>query len=85
MSADLDPSHSSEAGCPDVDIVYVATNMAHHASWFELPELPHRYSWYLCFNTGDPSDQAFDSPVPLSQPGLLVGERSVVILRASLA
>jgi glycogen operon protein len=85
MSADLDPSHSSEAGCPDVDIVYVATNMAHHASWFELPEPPHRYSWYLCFNTGDHSEQVFDSPVSLPQSGLLVGERSVVILRASLA
>ena len=87
MSADLIPSHDtvSDADGLDIDIVYVATNMASYASWFDLPELPHPYSWSLFFNTGDPSDQIFESGLPISQTGLLVGEHSVVILCASRA
>jgi len=73
--------HRSPNGEPAVDIVYVATNMAHHASWFALPTAPDGYAWHICFNTGDNQH-----PILVDQPkvdsGLLVGERSVVILQA---
>lgn len=65
-----------------VDIVYVATNMAHYATWFELPGCPEGYEWQLCFNTGDPHSPVAENPTPFSDSGLLVGERSVVILQA---
>ncbi|MCP9808752.1 glycogen debranching protein GlgX [Cyanobium sp. HWJ4-Hawea] len=66
----------------DVDTVYVASNMAHYASWFSFPDLPAGLRWHLCFNTGN-GDQPFD----LSQPaqgdgGILVGDRSVLVLTA---
>jgi glycogen operon protein len=82
MTAEEDGRPAASASQRD-DIVYVAANMAHFSSWYELPDLPHGHRWRLCFNTGDPS-----SPVHLNQPvlegnGMLVGERSVVILCAS--
>jgi glycogen operon protein len=85
MTADLesDSSTGSISGSSLVDVVYVASNMAHYASWFDLPEAPSGYSWYLCFNTGDPSHQVVEDASPFEQSGLLVGEHSVVILRAS--
>jgi glycogen operon protein len=76
MSADQDPPSSG------VDIVYVATNMAHYATWFELPGCPHGYEWQLCFNTGDANCPVSDHPSAFADSGLLVGERSVVILQA---
>lgn len=74
---------SSDCDVGNVDIVYIATNMAHYASWFELPAPPDGYRWLLCFNTGDPANPVHASPIPLDHLGLLVGERSVVILTAS--
>jgi glycogen operon protein len=78
----LSCDHQTPAGDPAVDIVYVATNMAHFASWFALPAAPEGYGWQLCFNTGDNQP-----PILRDQPridsGLLVGERSVVILQAT--
>lgn len=67
----------------DMDAVYVATNMAHYATWFDLPGLPDGYSWTLCFNTGDSVSANMSEPAPFSEHGILVGERSVVIFSAS--
>jgi hypothetical protein len=77
MSSDL----GSDPG--QVDIVYVVANMAHYASWFELPSCPTGYQWQLCFNTGDLERPVHLTPSEFEHPGLLVGERSVVILQAS--
>jgi hypothetical protein len=76
MTSDLDTDRAH------VDIVYVASNMAHYASWFELPACPHGYQWQLCFNTGDTALPYHESPTSFDQSGLLVGERSVVIFQA---
>ena len=68
------------------DIVYVAANMAHYTSWFELPEAPHGYSWRICFNTGDDDNPAQDTLQPFVEDnGLLLRDRSVAILCASAA
>ena len=77
MSSDL----GSDPG--QVDIVYVVANMAHYASWFELPSCPTGYQWQLCFNTGDLERPVHLTPSAFEHSGLLVGERSVVILQAS--
>ena len=66
-----------------LDAVYVATNSAHYATWFELPSLPKEYCWHLCFNTGDASMPHHQPTTPYTQHGILVGERSVVIFSAS--
>jgi hypothetical protein len=78
----LSCDHQTPAGDPAVDIVYVATNMAHFASWFALPAAPEGYGWQLCFNTGD-NQQPILRDQPRIDSGLLVGERSVVILQAT--
>lgn len=63
-----------------VDTVYVIANMAHYATWFDLPVLPEGQPWQLAFNTGDSSHPVLPGDVPFSGQGLLVGERSVVIM-----
>jgi len=83
MSVDIDQTKASEQKREEVDIIYVATNMAHYASWFEIPDAPKGYSWKLYFNTGDQKDQYYQKGVLLANSGLLVGERSIVILCAS--
>ena len=77
MSCDTDGPGST------ADIVYVATNMAHYATWFDLPTCPGGYHWQLCFNTGDHTNPVQDPPCAFNESGLLVGERSVVILQAT--
>ncbi len=67
----------------EADVVYVAANMAHYASWYELPEAPKSYQWMLNFNTGDSNCQHLIYGCKLEQKGLLVGERSVTIITAS--
>jgi glycogen operon protein len=66
-----------------MDAVYVASNMAHYATWFELPPLPTEYVWNLCFNTGDIHCPFQQSPIPYLERGILVGDRSVLIFTAS--
>jgi len=66
-----------------MDAVYVATNTAHYATWFDLPSLPQGYCWHLCFNTGDASTPNHTRTTPYNEHGILVGERSVVIFSAS--
>ncbi|MBM5806646.1 MAG: glycogen debranching protein GlgX [Cyanobacteria bacterium M_surface_10_m2_179] len=72
-----------DAAHGQMDAVYVATNMAHYATWFDLPGLPEGYSWSLCFNTGDSVSPHMNNPAPFNENGILVGERSVVIFNAS--
>lgn len=67
----------------EADMVYVAANMAHYASWYELPKAPASYQWILNFNTGDTNCQHFTPGNELAQSGILVGERSIVIITAS--
>ena len=78
MMSARDPNNSD-----NTDIVYVATNMAHYASWFNLPDPPPGYQWKLCFNTGDQSQPVHHNQPVFEDSGLLLGERSVVILTAS--
>jgi hypothetical protein len=66
-----------------LDAVYVATNMAHYATWFNLPGLPNGYNWRICFNTGDESTPYLEVPAKFDEPGILIGERSVAIMTAS--
>ena len=79
MTAGLQPNGGG------FDVVYVAANMAPFASWFETPEAPEGYRWRICFNTGDQNSPILASEPTLESQGLLLGERSVVILRASAA
>lgn len=64
------------------DVVYVIANMAHYASWFELPKLPNDLTWKLAFNTGDSQQAIQQPPLAFDQDGILAGERSVVIFTA---
>ena len=65
------------------DTVYVATNTAHYATWFDLPSLPNGYAWHMNFNTGDNQTPIINDSPPFKEQGILVGERSVVIFSAS--
>ena len=67
----------------DIDTVYVATNTAHYATWFDLPSLPNDYEWQLNFNTGDSQTPITQGASSFTDQGILVGERSVVIFSAS--
>ncbi|MFN5514551.1 MAG: glycogen debranching protein GlgX [Cyanobacteriota bacterium] len=64
------------------DFIYVAMNLHWQAHWFELPQLPSEQGWFVFANTGAaPSSWAPGSEPRLeNQQGILVGERSVVIL-----
>ena len=66
------------------DAVYVATNTAHFATWFDLPELPSEYVWQLEFNTGDAHSPYQDASSIFEESGILVGERSMVVFSGSL-
>lgn len=79
MSADPVDDCLPSGGIPDT--VYVACNMAHYASWFELPEPPAGCAWSFCFNTGDTTSPILDGTPMLVHSGLLLGERSVVIMQ----
>jgi glycogen operon protein len=79
----LSGSHAKQGTVADDDI-YVAINMHHEAHWFEIPSLPSPKQWYVFANTG--VDAPDDSWLPGSEPrlatqeGLLLGDRSLVIL-----
>jgi hypothetical protein len=66
-----------------MDAVFVASNVAHYASWFDLPQLPDEYQWQLCYNTGDRNSPTQASPIEYHENGILVGERSMIIFAAS--
>ena len=67
----------------ELDAVYVGTNTAHYAAWFDMPALPTGYCWELHFNTGDTQTPRLPTPFKFHDHGILVGERSVVIFSAS--
>ena len=71
----------AEKNCTDT--VYVASNTAHYATWFDLPTLPDDYQWHINFNTGDSQAPINRGLSPFEEQGILVGERSVVIFSAS--
>lgn len=70
-------------GTVEDNYIYVAANTFWESLWFELPGLPSGMEWYVFANTGDEANSCF---VPGSEPrlenqqGILVGDRSVLIL-----
>jgi isoamylase len=66
----------------EADVVYVIANMAHFGSWFDLPAAPPVYRWHVAINTGDSNGAVLSHLPPLETGGLLVGDRSVAILKA---
>lgn len=65
--------------------IYVAMNMHWEALWFEFPGLPASMQWHIFANTGTVSPDPCSylpgtEPLLYNQSGLLVGDRSVVIL-----
>ncbi len=66
-----------------MDAVYVASNVAHYATWFNLPQLPEDYQWQICYNTGSLDSPYYETPVNYDDQGILVGERSMIIFQAS--
>lgn len=71
-------------GTVDDDYIYVAMNMHWQALWFEIPGLPPSLQWHVFVNTGTtPPASSWapgTEPTLENQYGLLVGDRSVVIL-----
>ncbi|AFY43773.1 glycogen debranching protein GlgX [Nostoc sp. PCC 7107] len=64
--------------------IYVAMNMSWQTCWFEVPELPTEMKWHIFANTSAiyPEDcwEIGTEPILTNQQGLLVSDRSVVIL-----
>lgn len=75
--------HAKEGTVED-NYLYVAMNMHWESLWFELPGLHPGMQWHIFANTGVPSPQDSwepgSEPVLENQSGLLLGDRSVVIL-----
>ncbi|MEB3282464.1 MAG: glycogen debranching protein GlgX [Lyngbya sp.] len=75
--------HARRGSVEDSDI-YVAMNMHWESHWFELPQLPAHKKWCVFVNTGcQPPQDSWEpgtEPKLENQSGLLVGDRSVVIL-----
>ena len=74
----------ARAGTVQDNYVYVAMNMHWEGQWCELPGLPSGMQWHVFANTGAPSPEDIwepgNEPLLSDQHGLLVGDRSVVIL-----
>ncbi len=75
---------NSRGGMEKDNFIYVALNTHWEDHWFEIPGLPEGSSWHVAANTGAPSpDDIFDvgdEPLLENQDGILVGNRSTVIL-----
>ncbi|MBV9385033.1 MAG: glycogen debranching protein GlgX [Chroococcidiopsidaceae cyanobacterium CP_BM_ER_R8_30] len=75
--------HAKEGTVQD-NYIYVGMNMHWETHWFNIPGLPEEMKWHVFANTGanPPEDiwQSGTEPVLENQYGLLVGERSVIIL-----
>ena len=71
-------------GTREDNYIYVAMNLHWQANWFELPGLPADMNWHVFANTGaaSPEDiwQPGSEPKLEDQGGILLGDRSVVIL-----
>ncbi|MDJ0687511.1 MAG: glycogen debranching protein GlgX [Xenococcaceae cyanobacterium MO_188.B32] len=74
----------AKQGIVEDNYIYVAMNMHWEAHWFEIPGLPEGIMWHAFANTGVASpEDSFEpgsEPVLENQSGLLMGDRSVVIL-----
>ncbi|MCC5668865.1 glycogen debranching protein GlgX [Nostoc sp. CHAB 5784] len=74
----------AKKGTVQDNYIYVAMNMHHRAHWFEIPGLRDGMRWHVFANTGvtPPEDiwQPGTEPILKNQSGLIVGDRSVVIL-----
>ncbi|HEY9814071.1 MAG TPA: glycogen debranching enzyme, partial [Candidatus Sericytochromatia bacterium] len=74
----------AKAGTVEDNYIYVAMNMHWEALWFEIPGLPPGMQWHIFANTGatPPEDswQPGTEPLLSNQQGILLGDRSVVIL-----
>jgi isoamylase len=79
----LDGKHARGGKVKDDDI-YVAMNMHWENHWFELPEIHEGKKWHVFANTGanPPQDiwEVGNEPLLENQQGIMVGDRSVVIL-----
>jgi len=75
---------NARGGVETDDYIYVAMNVHWEAHWFELPGLPDGMQWRAFANTGVPSPgDIWDNgagPLLEDQGGILVGERSTVVL-----
>ncbi|NET77449.1 glycogen debranching protein GlgX [Okeania sp. SIO1F9] len=75
--------HAKEGKQTD-NYIYVAMNMHWESLWFEIPGLPQGMQWHVFANTACPSPEDVwepgKEPVLENQHGLLLGDRSVVIL-----
>ncbi|MCP9928363.1 glycogen debranching protein GlgX [Cyanobium sp. CH-040] len=80
FTCDLEVMSNDGSGQHSADVVYVIANMAHYASWFELPSLQDPLEWKVAFNTGVPEQPTHQPPIAIKDRGVLAGERSVVIL-----
>ena len=71
-------------GTTEDNYIYVAMNMHWETHYFEIPRLPPGMQWYVFANTGcnPPHDsyQPGTEPLLTNQSGILLGDRSVVIL-----
>jgi len=71
-------------GTYEDNYIYVAMNMHYEGLFFELPQLPSGLNWHIFANTGvaspDDINTPGDEPLLENQGGLLVGDRSVVVL-----
>lgn len=72
----------AKSGTAEDDYLYVAINMHWQTQWFELPGLPAGMLWHSSINTGADLDHFAlgEEPVLDPQQGLLVRDRSVVVL-----
>lgn len=73
----------AKRGTIEDNYIYVAMNMHWQTQWFEIPGLPPSLHWHVFANTGAIFPSSYlpgTEPVLENQSGLLVGDRSVVIL-----
>jgi glycogen operon protein len=74
----------AKAGSVEDNYIYVAINMHWEAQWFEIPGLPEQLRWHISVNTGctSPDDiwEPGTEPKLENQHGILLGDRSIVIL-----
>ena len=74
----------AKQGLVEDNYIYVAMNMHWETQWFEIPGLPSDRQWKIFANTGanSPEDSWEPGTEPLleNQNGLLLRDRSVVIL-----
>ena len=75
--------HAKEGTFQD-NYIYMAMNMHWESHWFEIPGLQDGMKWHVFANTSvTPPEDIWESgtePILENQSGLLVGDRSVVIL-----